>query len=250
MRRTYRSPLGRSIDLLERLFDNNRMTVDAAVPTVDELRTRVTQMQGRPAAQPVRTHPALAGVLELQTGSSYVVESASLATMLLAGPSADGAWCGVVGSAELGLEAAAAAGVELSRTILVPDPGDAWLEVTAALVDVLGIVLVRPPARVSEGDAARLVARLRQRGSILVALPMRGGDDWPRCDARLGLTDVEWVGLGDGHGHLRARQATVEVRRGTAPPVSTRCWLPDADQRIRAVEAEPVQLPNRLLRVS
>ncbi len=149
------------------------MTVDAAVPTLDELRTRVTQMQGRPAAQPVRTHPALAGVLELQTGSSYVVESASLATMLLAGPSADGAWCGVVGSAELGLEAAAAAGVELSRTILVPDPGDAWLEVTAALIDVLGIVVVRPPARVSEGDAARLGARLRQRGSILVALPMK-----------------------------------------------------------------------------
>ena len=213
------------------------MTVDAAVPTVDELRTRVTQMQGRPAAQPVRTHPALAGVLELQTGSSYVVESASLATMLLAGPSADGAWCGVVGSAELGLEAAAAAGVELSRTILVPDPGDAWLEVTAALIDVLGIVVVRPPTRVSEGDAARLGARLRQRGSILVAW-----GEWPRCDARLGLSNVEWVGLGDGHGHLRARQATVEVRRGTAPQVSTRCWLPDADQRIRPVEINPVHL--------
>jgi hypothetical protein len=198
-------------------------------------------MQGRPAAQPVHTHPALAGVLQLQTGSSYVVESASLAMMLLAGPSADGAWCGVVGSpgrdgAGLGHEAMAAAGVELSRTILVPDPGDAWLEVTAALVDVLGIVVVRPPARVSEGDAARLAARLRQRGSILVALPMNGGDDWPRCDARLGLSEVEWVGLGLGHGHLRARQATIEVRRGMAPPVTTRCWLPDADQRIRAVD--------------
>ena len=143
----------------------------AAAPTVDELRARVTQMQGRPAAQPVRTHPALAGLLQMQTGSSYGVESASLAMMLLAGPSADGAWCGVVGSTEFGLEAAAAVGVELSRTILVPDPGEAWLEVTAALVDVLGVVLVRPPAEVSAGDVARLSARLRQRGSILVALP-------------------------------------------------------------------------------
>jgi hypothetical protein len=207
------------------------------VPTVDELRTRVTQMQGRPTTQPVRTHPALAGLLQMQTGSSYGVESASLATLLLAGPSADGAWCGVVGSSELGLEAAAAAGVELSRTILVPDPGDAWLEVTAALIDVLSVVVVRPPAQVSEKDVARVSARLRQRGSILVAW-----GDWPRCEARLGLSDVEWVGLGSGHGHLRARQATVDVRRGTAPPVSTRLWLPDPDLRIRPVEAPSVQL--------
>ena len=213
-----------------------------AVPTVDELRTRVTQMQGRPATQPVRTHPALAGLLQLQTGSSYGVESASLATLLLAGPSADGMWCGIVGSpgrdgTGLGLEAAAAAGVELSRTILVPDPGDAWLEVTAALIDVLGVVVVRPPARVSEKDAARLSARLRQRGSMLVVW-----GDWPRCEARLGLSDVEWVGLGSGHGHLRARQATVDVHRGTAPPVSTRLWLPDTDLRIRPVELPSMQL--------
>ena len=218
------------------------MTPAAAAPTVSELRARVTQMQGRPAAQPVRTHPALAGLLQLQTGSSYGVESASLATMLLAGPSGDGAWCGVVGSpgrdgTGLGLEAAAAAGVELSRTILVPDPGDAWLEVTAALIDVLGVVLVRPPARVSEGDAARLSARLRQRGSILVVW-----GDWPRCDARLGLGDVEWVGLGSGHGHLRARQATIEVRRGVGPPASARLWLPDADLVFRAIDEEPTTL--------
>lgn len=209
---------------------------------------RVTQMQGRPASQPVRTHPALAGLLQLQTGSSYGVDSASLAALLLAGPSAGGLWCGVVGSSELGLEAAAAAGVELSRTILVPDPGDAWLEVTAALIDVLGVVLVRPPAPVSGGAAARLSARLRQRGSILV-----GWGDWPRCDARLGLTDVEWVGLGSGYGHLQARQATVEVSRGTRPggtsrersewgTLSTRLWLPDLDLRIRPVAEEPARL--------
>ncbi len=208
----------------------------AAVPSLDELRARVTQMQGRPAAQPLRTHPALAGLLQMQTGSSYGVESASLATMLMAGPSADGAWCAVVGSSELGLEAAAAAGVELSRTILVPDPGEAWLEVTAALIDVLGVVVVRPPARVSEGDAARLSGRLRQRGSTLIALSTAGGR-WPRCEARLGLSDVEWVGLGRGHGHLQARQATVEVTRGFGPPSSVRLWLPDADLVIRRVDA-------------
>lgn len=208
------------------------MTV-AVSTDLSELQARVNQMQGRPAAQPVATHPALSGLLQLQTGSSYSVTSASLAIALMAGPSTDGAWCGVVGSAELGLEAAAAAGVELRRTILVPDPGDAWLEVAAALIDVVGVVVVRAPGKVSEREAGRLSARLRQRGSILIAW-----GDWPRAEARLTMRDIEWDGLGRGHGHLRARRATVDVRRGTAPARSGRLWLPDADLAIRRVEVE------------
>ena len=212
------------------------MTV-APAPTLDELRARVDQMQGRPAAQPVATHPAFAGLLQLQTGSSYGVDSASLAMALMAGPSADGAWCGVVGSAEFGLEAAAAAGVELRRTILVPDPGEAWLEVTAALIDVLGVVVVAAPSQVSGKDVSRISARLRQRGGVLIAY-----GDWPRCDARVSLRDAEWVGLGQGHGHLQARRVTVEVRRGTAPARAGRLWLPDRAQVIRRVEEQPTQL--------
>ena len=212
------------------------MTV-APAPTLDELRARVNQMQGRPAAQPVATHPAFAGLLQLQTGSSYAVDSASLAMALMAGPSADGAWCGVVGSAEFGLEAAAAAGVELRRTILVPDPGEAWLEVTAALIDVLGVVVVAAPAEISGKDVSRISARLRQRGAVLISY-----GDWPRCDARVSLRDAEWVGLGRGHGHLQARRVTVEVRRGTGPARTGRLWLPDRAQVIRRAEQEPTQL--------
>lgn len=212
------------------------MTV-APAPTLDELRARVDQMQGRPAAQPVATHPAFAGLLQLQTGSSYGVDSASLAMALMAGPSADGAWCGVVGSAEFGLEAAAAAGVDLRRTILVPDPGEAWLEVTAALIDVLGVVVVAAPSEISGKDVSRISARLRQRGGVLISY-----GDWPRCDARVSLRDAEWVGLGRGHGHLQARQVTVEVRRGTAPARTGRLWLPDRAQVIRRVEEQPTQL--------
>jgi hypothetical protein len=212
------------------------MTV-APSPSLSELRERVNQMQGRPAAQPVATHPALAGLLQLQTGSSYSVSSASLVMALMAGPSADGAWCAVVGSAEFGLEAAAATGVELRRTILVPDPGEAWLEVTAALIDVLGVVVVVPPPGVRDKDVSRIGARLRQRGGILIAW-----GDWPRCEARLTMRDVEWVGTGRGHGHLQARSATVEVRRGTAPARTGRLWLPDADLAIRRVESQPARL--------
>lgn len=205
-------------------------------PTLDELRLQIGRMEGRAGAEPVATHPALAGLLQLRTGGTYAVSSAALAGLLMAGPSGDGAWCGIVGGgaahgvASLGLQALAEAGVELSRCVLVPDPGAAWLEVAAALVDVLGVVVVTPPSRVGEGEAARLVARLRKRGAILIC---RG--DWPRVDARVGLTDVRWTGVGDGHGHLRARQATVEVRVGTAPARTRRLWLPDVDLAIREV---------------
>jgi hypothetical protein len=221
----------------------------ATAPSLSELRARVDQMQGRPAAQPVATHPAFAGLLQLQAGSSYSVDSMSLAVALMAGPSTDGAWCGVVGTAELGLEAAAAAGVELRRTILVPDPGEAWLEVTAALIDVLGVVVLRAPARVAPQDVSRISARLRQRGGVLIAY-----GDWPRSEARLSMRDVEWVGLGRGHGHLQARCATIEVQRGTAPARRRRLWMPDAAQVIRRADdvAAPVpsEAPARLRSVS
>jgi hypothetical protein len=225
------------------MFDHGCMT--AAAPTLDELRAKVDQMQGRPSAQPVATHPAFAGLLQLQAGATYSVDSMSLAVALMAGPSADGAWCGVVGTAELGLEAAAAAGVELRRTILVPDPGEAWLEVTAALIDVLGVVVLSAPTHVAAKDVSRIGARLRQRGGILIA-----HGDWPRSEARLSMRDAEWVGVGQGHGHLQARRVTVEVQRGTAPARRARLWLPDVEQAIRRVESLPAERPARLRSVS
>jgi len=200
----------------------------APASTIEDLRDRVRRLEGRPTAQPVATHPALEGLLHLQTGGAYATDSAGLLGLLMAGPSVDGAWCGVVGTARLGLEALAATGVRLDRCVLVPDPRDAWLEVTAALVDVLGVVAVAPPGRVGDHDAGRLMARLRSRGAVLLTL-----GSWPRAEARLRLTDPEWVGLGRGHGHLQARRVTVEVQRGTAPPRTRRLWFPDLDQRIR-----------------
>lgn len=208
----------------------------APTDTIAVLRERMGRMQGRPATQPVATHEALSGLLQLQTGGIYATDSASLTGLLMAGPSAEGAWCGVVGSQVWGLEALDSVGVRLDRCVLVPDPRQSWLEVTAALVDVLAVVVVAPPtSTVGEQDASRIAARLRKRGGVLVVL----GDHWPRADARLSLDDVRWAGLDRGHGHLQARQATVEVRRGTAPARTRRLWFPDVDQQIRPVERVP-----------
>ena len=138
------------------------------------------------------------------------------------------------------MEAAAGLGVDLDRLVLVPHPGEQWLGVVSALVDVVSIVLVRPPKPVSEAAAGKLASRLRQREAVLVSL-----GDWPRADARLAVSESSWAGIGAGFGHLAARQVTVS---STAAPWqgrarSRRLWLPGPDQKIEAVmpreEARP-----------
>jgi hypothetical protein len=102
--------------------------------------------------------------------------------------------------------------MDLERLVLVPSPAEHWLTVTAALVDVLTVVLTRPPASVSSADVSRLGARLRQRGAALVVL-----GEWPQAEARLSIRSSRWEGLGAGHGYLRTREALVDVvgRAGT-----------------------------------
>jgi hypothetical protein len=189
-------------------------TLDPGRPVLDQLRERVTAMEGGPARLPVPVLPALSGLVSLRTGGSYGVDSASLALALAAGASRAGEWVGFAGWPDFGAEAAADLGVDLARTVLVPDTGEHWLEVTAALVDVLRVVVLRPPAQVDARSAGVIDARLRKRSSVLVVW-----GDWPRCEARLSLEDVRWSGPDHGHGRLRSRQVRVAVRRGSAPPV-------------------------------
>lgn len=205
--------------------------------TIAQLRSRMAGMQDGMPRLPLETHPALAGLVQLRAGGSYAVDSASLALALLAGPSAAGGWCAVVGIPDFGVEAARVLGVDLDRTVLVPDPGDRWLEVTAALADVVTVVLVRTQGRVPERVAERLGARLRKRSAALVAQERSAGD-WPRAEVRLTTREPAWSGIGEGHGHLRARRLLVEARRGSAPPRRGALWFPAADQTYR--RADPV----------
>ncbi len=206
----------------------------SAAAEIERLRERMQRMTDGVPRRPLPTHPALGGVVQLRTGGSYEVDSTSLALALMAGPSQAGEWCAVVGVPDFGAEAAAAAGVDLTRTVLVPEPGEQWLEVTAALVDVTPLVVLRPPPRVGEHVAEKLGARLRKRGGVLVALGA-----WPRCEVRLTTAEPRWTGVGLGHGHLRSRQVVVEARRGSAPPRRTTLWFPGApaETHLRPVPA-------------
>lgn len=188
--------------------------LDPARSVVEQLRERVAAMEHKAAGEPVPTLPGLADVVPMRAGSTYAVDSASLALALAAGASRAGEWVGFAGCADFGAEAAAELGIELSRTVLVPDPGEHWVEVTAALVDVLRVVVLRPPASVSERTAGLLDSRLRTRSAVLV---VHGG--WPRAEARLSLEDSAWSGPVSGTGALLERRASVVVRRGARPPV-------------------------------
>jgi hypothetical protein len=162
--------------------------------------------------------------------------STSLALALLAGPSAAGSWVAAVGVPTLGLAAAAGFGVDLGRLVLVaPPPAGEWGTVVATLLDAFEVVVARPPAgRVRPADVRRLAARARERGSVLVRLGPPGGKPgaagpWPdAADVTLSVVATTWEGLGRGHGHLRARRATVEAggRRGFDRPRRAELWLP------------------------
>jgi hypothetical protein len=152
---------------------------------------------------------------------------------LLAAPSAAGSWCAVVGVPEFGVEAASHFGIDLDRLVLVPRPGDQWLAVTAAIADVMGVVVTRPPRRASDSSVSRLAARLRKRGTTLLVL-----GSWPQTEAMLSLSHSQWHGIGDGFGHLSSREVTVTVTsRMTGRPRSARLVLPDAGSAVRSAEA-------------
>ena len=154
------------------------------------------------------------------------------------------------GSGSLGLVAASELGVSFERLVVVADPGReraGWASVVAALVDGFDVVLVAADCRLRAPDARRLVARVRERGAVLVAV----GGELPgeRSPLRLTVTSSRWEGLGEGWGHLQGRRVTVEAggRGEAARGRRAELWLPRPDGTVAAVEpvAEPIPLGSR-----
>jgi hypothetical protein len=168
----------------------------------------------------------------LRRGTTVAVgRSAALALALVAGASAAGSWVAAVGLPDLGIVAAAETGIALERLALVPAPGPrAWPTVVAALLDAVDVVLVRAPVGLPAAQARRLAARARERGAVLIPL---GAWSEP-ADLRLAVTSSAWVGLGQGHGSLQARQAEVVVAGRGAASRERRVllWLPSPDGTI------------------
>lgn len=171
--------------------------------------------------------PALRNLLSaggLRRGS--VVTSGDwglLCLALAAGASAEGSWCALVGVPSVGVRAAADVGLDPGRLLLVPEPGRGWPQVVASLLDGFDIVALRPPDQPSAQLRHKLEAAARRYGSVLLV-----AGDWPGAQARLAVTDTQWIGIGAGYGRLRARRVrVVAAGRGAGErPRSAWLWLP------------------------
>jgi hypothetical protein len=171
---------------------------------------------------------------------------------LLAEASQAGSWCAVVGVPTLGAAAAAELGIALDRLALVPYPGPEWVNVVAALVDGVDVVVAAPPGPVAAQVASRLTARARQRGCVLVPLipwsssPASADSRWAGTDVVLESVRGAWEGLGQGRGRLRRRKVTISAhgRGAAARRKQVQIWLPATpDGWVGAELAGPAERP-------
>ncbi|CAN5135428.1 hypothetical protein BH24ACT1_BH24ACT1_08290 [soil metagenome] len=195
----------------------------------------------------------------LRRGSTVTVDggpgATSLALALGAAASVGGSWVAGVNLPSLGLLATAELGVALERVVVVARVAPAlWATVVAALLDAVDLVWAGLPPRVAPGDARRLAARARERGSVLVPLspwtpaargarpPTTAG--WPLpADVRLSTVEFSgWVGLATGGaGRLEARHLQVAAagRGASARERRVSLWLPAPDGGVAPADPAP-----------
>jgi hypothetical protein len=151
----------------------------------------------------------------MQRGSTISVDGSpgsgatTVALTLAAAATGVGEWAAIVDpGGTLGGRAAVTAGVELERLAVVRRVApDRWAAVVAALLDGITVVVAAVPPHLRLGDARRLVARARERKSVLVAFGA-----WPvEAALRVHTGRCTWSGLGAGTGLLDTRDLHIEV---------------------------------------
>lgn len=209
----------------------------AGVSVASALRERLDIPGGRP---PFSVTGPLAPLLPgggLRRGSVVAVRgSTALLLALLAAATVQGYWAAVVGLADIGVLAAAEAGVVLHRLALIPRPGTDPAPAVAALLDGVGLVALAGADRITDRARRSLVARARQRGAVLLPL-----GPWPGADVELRCRTEAWHGPEAGAGRLRSREVQVHAtgRGAAARPRTARLLLPGPGGAVAQVPAGP-----------
>ena len=210
------------------------------------LLTRERSLPVDPVLAPVFVSGLVRGQTVVCAGSASV----SSALALLVAPTQQGSWAGVIGVPTFGVVAAADMGVVLERTVFVGGSLDAHgdpANVLGALVDGVDLVVTSSPflASLSPSLVRRFTTRLQSRGAVCIVV-----DDTRALSGDLRVTTRvrEWCGIGDGHGHVRARRVTVSVDgRRQARPTRRDVWLPGPSGRLEEIaETASPDVPARL----
>jgi len=197
-----------------------------------------------------RTLPVVAGLetivpsAGIQRGSTLAVHGvgATSFALALAGQAIrEGSFMAVIAPSSFGLAACLDFDIPLRRVVQFVLPADAenWAQAVAAIVEGFDVVVLADQRRASSSQARQLVARNRERGSVLIRV---GGPAWPdAADLRFDVDSPEWSGLGQGHGHLRARKVAVRVagRRYHGRKRAHEIMLPASHGGVASVVAPP-----------
>lgn len=133
---------------------------------------------------------------------------------ILAHVTANGGCAAVVGYPNLALAAVAAAGGELTRLIIVPDPAPHVGAVLSTLAEGVDLVVYVPVQRVTPTFARPVEARLRKSSCALLSC----GAPWPGARLNLDVRVSGVHGLGRGSGRIRSVGVTGRVWGKGQPP--------------------------------
>jgi hypothetical protein len=206
-----------------------------------------------------RTFPVVDELSELfadrgiQRGSTIGVAgnaAVSLAVALSVGVSRSGGWVVAVGLPSVGSLAASELGAELSRWAFIDRPGNQAGDVIHALAASVDLVLVGPDIKLRTGYGRRIVARMRERGTSVIAVGNPRLFD-SRVDVSLRIKQAAWTGIGSGHGRLISRRVEIEAtgRGANASPRQQLLWLPDRKGRLSVIDrSEGLRNSSRSIR--
>ncbi len=218
---THLTPIGSSLSKINQLTKPITLTCDRTLPVIEEL-------------------AGLFGDRGIRRGSTIGVvgdAAVSLAVALTIGVSRFGGWVVAVGLPSFGSQAASELGAELSRWAFVDRPGNQAGDVVHALVASVDLVLVGPGIKLRADHGRKIVARMRERETSVVAI----GSSHPfgsRADINLRITRTTWTGIGSGRGRLTSRRVEVEAtgRGAHAGLRRQRLWLPDGQGQLSVID--------------
>lgn len=128
-------------------------------------------------------------------------------------------WCALVGFENIGFFAAFQKGVNLTKVVSVPDPGQDVAQVAAVLMEAFPIVVLANPRYISFSQVRNLTARIRQNSSIIVVVRQQSEQSYKRskdvwygsCDYVINSSSSDFFGLGHGDGFIEERQVSLSL---------------------------------------